>query len=326
MTNIPPVMVKNGVPMNATQVVNLPFTMPPPIGNNYPDFSQRAAAANGLYDECGDPIVYVVHDDVFNSMSQAINGNLLMKDRFLKWDDPTDPFDNANPQPFETENFEAPLFEVPGQNGQYYLVYSNNGPFGSEVFFATYFSATNFVDQPGQGDPGAFSTSTQQVRFAVSQVLPGGGRNVYVVTQDNEIRSIPISGTGVIQSSIQLQQGNASSIGFLSSELELSHDGHTLAWASNSAAPATALIHFFDLPTSTHTTFELAPGAFRKIMGLEFLADGRLAITATWNGFYTGFDGVSIFNTSLTGLNHISSSKPYGSSMLELGVDGRYLL
>ncbi|MEM7660413.1 MAG: hypothetical protein AAF399_30195, partial [Bacteroidota bacterium] len=39
-----------------------------------------------------------------------------------------------------------------------------------------------------------------------------------------------------------------------------------------------------------------------------------------------GFDGVSIFNTSLTGLNHISSSKPYGSSMLELGVDGRYLL
>ncbi|MEM7660274.1 MAG: hypothetical protein AAF399_29480, partial [Bacteroidota bacterium] len=323
----PPITVKNGVPMNATQVVYPPFTEPTPFGT-YPRFSIRATAANGLYDECGDPVIYVMNDhvfgvDLFGNFGLAGNGYLFLKDRFLKWNDPNDDFDLDNPTPNLTENFEAPLFEVPGQSGQYYLVYNNNNNFGTEVFFATYHVSSQSVSQPLQGSPPDYSTVTQQVRYAVSPVLNGGGRNVYVVTQDNEVSYIPISGTGVIQNSVKLQSGGAI-VDFLSAELELSHDGNTLAWASNSGA--TAVIHFFDLPTSTHTTFEMAPGAFRTITGLEFLADGRLAITATWNGVFFVYDGISIFNTSLTGLNFISSSKPYGNSMLELGVDGRYLL
>ncbi|MEM7656717.1 MAG: hypothetical protein AAF399_11350, partial [Bacteroidota bacterium] len=303
-------------------------------GTNYPDFAQRVAAANGLYDECGEPIVYVVNDDVFGknpnppgNLVPAINGNLFLKDRFIKWAKPFTPFENPSPTPLATENFEAPLFEKPGHPDEYFLVYSNSSTLGNQVFFATYDASTNSVSQVSDPTLGleAFGSAAPQVRFAVSQILDNNGRNVYVVTQENEVRSIPISSIGDIFAPVLLE-ARGPLVDLLSAELELSHDGRTLAWATNSLSPETALIHFFDLPTNTHTTFELAPGAFRKITGLEFLADGRLAISATWNGGYDVFNGVTIFNTSLTGLNHISGSEDYANSMLELGVDGRYLL
>ncbi|MEM7660066.1 MAG: hypothetical protein AAF399_28410, partial [Bacteroidota bacterium] len=131
MTNIPPVMVKNGVPANATQVVFPPFTSPDTANwePNYPAFGDRSTASNGIYDECGEPILYVVNDDVFDDAGNLI-GNLKLKDFWIKWDDPLIPFDAGEPE--LTENFEAPLFSFSNVPHIYYLVYSDCSIGGSK--------------------------------------------------------------------------------------------------------------------------------------------------------------------------------------------------
>ncbi|MDX1905672.1 MAG: hypothetical protein SF053_01460 [Bacteroidia bacterium] len=320
-------MVRNGA-TGASQIVMLPFTNPslvPPPVNTYPQFNDRIpTAANGIFDLCANPLFYIVGDEIFNGLGIS-KGNLRMKDRYIKWNDPFDPFDNPDPTPELTENFEAPIVKVPGtaNAGKYYCVYSDCRPFGSSVYIATYNSNNGLVTQPYEGSTPTYSSPGNQVRLAISKPVIDNFRDIYIVDIENKIVRVRINGSGQIGVATIVKAASAG-IGDLSSELELSPDGKKLAWAVH--VDNTAILHQYDLTTSQHLTIELAPDACQKIASLEYLLNGRLAIAATWNAPYTFLNGILVFDLAFQGANIISNSANWQDAMIELGYGNGGLL
>jgi hypothetical protein len=322
LTNNPPVMVKHGTLSN--QTVNPPFSNPtqnPPPPNNYPQFDVRTTSSNGEFDRCGTSIFYICKDDVFNAQGISI-GNLELKDRVFKWNNPSVLWDFPEPTPWLTENFEAPIMKVPGaaNAGKYYLLYSDCRPFASALYIATYDSNSGVLLQADNLSPSRYETAAPQFRMAISKPEITGTQYIYLADRLNSVSRIVVSGAGAINEPEEILPPNGE-YGPLAPELELSHDGKQLAWAINNGE--TAMIHVYDMSTEEHITLDFIP--ILDVHGLEFLPDGRLAVAATWQPGLTSANGVCIFNASFTGLSTVPGTAARATGMIELGANGMLL-
>ncbi|MEM6262334.1 MAG: hypothetical protein AAGI38_07500 [Bacteroidota bacterium] len=327
-----PMMVRNGQ-LPPGQIVSLPFSFPStPSGPNYqgyPGFNVRFTSSNGIFDECGDYIFYIAHDNVFRPLGIGAT-NLILKDRWIKWDDPTTPWDNPHPNPNRTENFEAPIVEKPGiqNSGQYYIVYSDCREVNSSNDFchthiATYNSNSQGVIQELDPDRRVSWSTSGQVRYAISQEKPNGGRDLFIVGRHEDITKVEIDGNGNILSPVIIKQAfNGWEKQELASEAELSHDGTLLAWAIKEGN--SAVVHTFDLTTNTHVPNPIVPGGINRIFGLEFLPNGNLAISASWNPPYNAapfnFNGICVLDLNTGSLAPVPNTASFINSMLELGA------
>ncbi len=318
MAGDPPELFKN---TGNGAITGLPFSTPAPNPNpGGISYTQRfATAANGVFDECGNPIFYIAGDWILDEDGQEV-GYLLMKDRWLKWDDPNDLTDNTSPNPYTTENFEAVVCEVPARPGHYFIFCSNSSTSLSSLIVYQYDAVAKYLipvirDFNIQGFMRGYST-----RFALSALDPARGRTLYFIEGNDLVEvTIPITCTDLSQLTASIRATYAPSFQESCPELELSHDGANLAWATFNGT--SSVIHFFNLSSGQHTTFEPASGAMGYISGLEFLPDGRLAVALEWNfGVWQQFDGIGYFNQSLNGFSYVPGTATCTGGMLELGV------
>ncbi len=320
MAGDPPELFKNTVPSSFPA---LPFISPSPgIGGiTYPE--RVATAVNGVFDECGAPLFYVAGDWVFDEDGVSV-GELKYKDGWSKVYWPLVPyeFNNPSPVPSMTQNFEAVICEVPAAPGEYFIFCSESRLSGSRIFVYQYDAVgktlvSNNLSIPIALIGGNSPLSLPSTRFALSKYDAEAGRILYVLGS-NGLVQIPIGPS--VSNITDLVGESILYYGYKEPcpELELSHDGNTLTWATYNGS--SSLLHFFDLTKNQHSTFEPASNAMHYLSGLEFLPDGRLAVAITWNGTpLQSLNGVGYFNLALSGFSHVNNSAPYQDGMIELG-------
>lgn len=334
LSDNPPFLIENAAIPTASS--SLPFTIPPAWHN---PFDERIhTSANGVFDDCGNPLFYIAGDWGFNHLGISSPFPppfyLTRKDFWIRYDDPLDPFDNGSANPYKTANYEAPVCQVPDNPDEYFCFYYNSSLAENTIYFRRYNTVTQAISPEFVIPDPSVLISGFQSRFAISKKKSGGKRILYVVTQEKIVAiTLPSSGANPLASDVALEFAHEKKLQ-LCPELELSHNSAYLVWASidefiSGANLVTyAIINFYDLLTGVHTEFQPVNQGMSFIAGLEFLPDGRLAASIEWHPPFQHLDGVSIFSTPFTTGNPPGSltvdpaSEPFSRSMIELGYGG----
>lgn len=303
--------------------------LPVPTWCSYPPEDRLHTAANGIFDACGNARFFVLGDGLYNAQHQLVT-YFELKDYWIKCGKPgmfSYPFqENNNPLPWTTDNFEALLVPVPAHPDEYFYFFTDSKALSGSLcplYVGRYNVTTQSYSgskQRGDYDSTVYAASSVHgIRLAASQPYPNGSRRVYVVDANNWLVWFPLPASGaspVFGSEIPLLSPSGG--GFPGPELELSHDGRGLAWATYYPGSGST-IHLYDTLLTEKDTIRLPKNAMNRVSGLEYLPDGRLAAAIEWNAPLTAFNGVCIIDTSLNSIYHVPGSASYRYSQIELG-------